>query len=1227
MNALPCLLLCLAALPLARAAPVFAERFESNTPRSLHGGAAVVPAQPPRPEGTENQVLELGKTGGHAAYPDSGEGSPLDFRLGDTVTLEAWVRLDAIGNDQNLYVVGKGRTGRPGFLAENQNYALRVRGAEGMACVSFLFRSAANDSRPGDFHRWTSDLGFKPGPHWHHLVTQYTFGKPESMRGWIDGQSVPGRWDMGGATDAAPLSDDDELWIGSALGGSLGNTFKGAIDDVFIHRSPLAEADLKSRTAGLSFAPLAKAKAAVEDAKAAKGPPVLLQPVRVAPGAVAVDIHEDVGGTAAWPGKLDAPLVQTTAESLALFALPRKYDDWGIREDWKGTLLVRMALNAILLPVGEYDLVLRGRGGTRLWVDGKVVAETPFLKGSTDGHEPVPDLPVPPALGAQPRGYGDREKVTRLVVGKANPSVVLETLVGGPRFRHEPGETLVAMRPVGTTDFVLISANPCAPSLRADTWPSLRTRILDEVARQDDARRRQHAATRDAYWQKRQAFAREWVAKNPAPLAPPAGAGNPVDFFIDRKIEQARARSSSTSAPAFAEMASVQALLSDQCNRCHGEKEKGGLRLDTREHALKGGDTGAALVAGDPQKSLLIERVKLPADHEERMPPKGDRLTSAQITVLERWITAGAPYAEAGVATDVKTTPVLGDAAFLRRATLDIIGLFPTPAEIRAFRTDPSPDKRARAIDRLLADARWADAWIPYWQDVLAENPNFVKPSLNNSGPFRWFLEEALRDGKPVDRWVTELVMMRGSVHAGGSAGFGMAAENDAPYAHKGTILGSAFLGAEMKCARCHDSPYHSTTQKDLFSLAALLDRKPVSVPKTSTVSAAFFEKTKGRESLIKVTLPVGKPVPPVWPFEKLARAADCAPLAENPRDTREQLAAILTAPPNTRFAEMLVNRIWKRLLGSGLVEPADDWEGNDPSHPELLTWLAREFVAHGYDVKHVQRQILNSAAYQREAVADANPREPAKRFFASPDRRRLSAEQVVDGLIAATGIDPRGELLSFDPEALRPAETMNNLGLPRRAWQFTSLSNERDRPSLAMPRNQAVISVMEIFGWRQSRPEPLTCREESVNLLQPAALANGVFGTWLTRLSDEHAFTALALEAKTPEALVDTLTLALLGRPASAHERDTLASLITPGFDRRITPPAELRPTEPPPPLKITSWSNHLSEEANRIKLEEEVRARAGDAPTPRLRAEWRERLEDVVWALVNAPELVWVP
>src|SRR5262249_20142563 len=140
-----------------------------------------------------------------------------------------------------------------------------------------------------------------------------------------------------------------------------------------------------------------------------------------------------------------------------------------------------------------------------------------------------------------------------------------------------------------------------------------------------------------------------------------------------------------------------------------------------------------------------------------------------------------------------------------------------------------------------------------------------------------------------------------------------------------------------------------------------------------------------------------------------------------------------------------------------------------------------------------------------------------AQRLFASPARRRMTAEQVVDSLFAAAGKEIRAEELTMDPEGRRPVTEMQNLGVPVRAWQFTSLSNERDRPALSLPVAQSVVDVLTSFGWRESRQNPLTVREEVSTAVQPMIVANGVVGTRIIRFSDDSALTELALLEPSP--------------------------------------------------------------------------------------------------------------
>jgi hypothetical protein len=572
-------------------------------------------------------------------------------------------------------------------------------------------------------------------------------------------------------------------------------------------------------------------------------------------------------------------------------------------------------------------------------------------------------------------------------------------------------------------------------------------------------------------------------------------------------------------------------------------------------------------------------------------------------------------------------TPLLDDYAFLRRISLDTIGTIPSPEGIAAFSGDKSADRRARAIDRLLADPRWADHWTSYWQDVLAENPGILKPELNNTGAFRWWIYESLFDNKPFDRFVTELVMMEGSVAYGGPAGFGLATQNDAPLAEKAHVLAKAFLAVELKCARCHDAPYHPFKQHDTFSLAALLDRSEQKLPKTSTVPLV----AGARQPAITISLKPGDKIEPEWPFERLVAAQLSDDVLHNSDDSRERLAALLTSPDNERFAEVIVNRIWTRYVGWGLVSSVDDWFEAERLQPELLTWLARDFVEHGYDLKHLARTILRSRLYQSEvAAAVAGDGEHPLRAATAlgPARRRMTAEQIVDSLFSGVGKPFNSEELTFDPAGRSPARQFGNLGHPRRAWQFTSLSNERDRPALSMPAAQSVVDLLVTFGWRESRQNPLTVRDEEPNVLQPLVLANGVVGARITSLSEDSAVTALALQDNSLDELVKEVYLRIASRPPRPDEVRMFVDLLRDGYAlRRVETAALVTDYKPGERRSAVAWSNHLSPEASLLKLEMERQARSGDPPTKLLMADWRERMEDMVFALVNSPEFVFVP
>ena len=1005
---------------------------------------------------------------------DPGEKSPLDFGLGDSITLEAWVLVKKLGDGQQMYVVGKGRTKNAGVAEDNQNYALRLAGNKGDACVTFLFRS--EDNRKGnqnDFHRWTSKAGFDIESGWHHVATSYRFGKPESIRGYIDGQPLEGEWDYGGATTEAPVVDDDEVWIGSASAINAGNSFHGSIDEVAIYRSALPAERIAARWRVLQPKPYV----------------TTIEPPK---DGVLVEVLEGIPDKMNWDFIAPEPTDRYVESGFALVEIAHKYSPLGVRADRSNPFVVRVT-GDLKLPAGDCRLLTRSRSASRLFVDGRLVVANPFPKFRGDGHEDVWGLDRVPAPGHRALRPGDQDAIATFKSDGGRHRLTWEVFLGGKGMRPELGETLVALAEPDRDTFVVLHPTKPFP-LTDDAWMDYDARLRGELATLNQQRRREASREWTAFWNKRHEYASK-VAES--------------------------------------------------------------LRDSNSSHGMTG-------------------------------------LQSAD------------------------------DWSFLRRVALDTVGTIPTAEHIKFFFAQPEATRRAAIIDKLLAEPGYADHWVSYWQDVLAENPNILNPTLNNTGPFRWWIHESFLDNKPFDQFATELILMEGSIRYGGPGGFSVASQNDVPMAAKAHIVGQAFLGLEMKCARCHDAPYHDFLQRDLFSLAALLKREPEKVPKTSSLNLDAFA-VRGREPLVKVALKPGESVTPAWPFGELVAAVPDE-LLSNPKDSRERLAAFITSPTNRRFAQVIVNRIWARLFGKGIVDPVDDWEKVKPSNPELLESLEREFVSHGYDVKQLMRVILNSRAYQAKEVQLLRDSNSGHRVT-GPHSRRLTAEQLIDSLFVAADKPFNVEEINIDVDGARRQDVSISLGHARRAWQFTSMSNERDRPSLSLPAAQTIVDLLESFGWRASRPDPITIRSNETTVLQPAMIANGVVAKRVSQLSDDSAFTELALAAQTPEDFIDSVTQRLLTRPATAAEQKIFGDLLRDGFASRIVPGEHpIRRSQPPRQTGV-SWSNHLKPEANFRKQQLAEEIAFGDPTTSRLNADWRERAEDMIWSLINSPEFLIVP
>jgi hypothetical protein len=335
----------------------------------------------------------------------------------------------------------------------------------------------------------------------------------------------------------------------------------------------------------------------------------------------------------------------------------------------------------------------------------------------------------------------------------------------------------------------------------------------------------------------------------------------------------------------------------------------------------------------------------------------------------------------------------VGDARYMRRVHLDLIGKLPQPDEVRAFLADPAPDRRARLVDRLLDRPEYADHWAVKWADLLRPNPYRVgiKAVFNYDA----WIRQAFRENRPYDQFVRDLITARGSTwHNGAVTMFRDRREPD----ELTTIVSQLFLGIRLECAKCHHHPFERYGQEDFYGFAAYfarLGRKGTGISPPISGSEEMLFTAAGGEVRHPLTNEVMTPTPLFGDAPQLS--------AED--DPRQALADWITAPENPYFGQVIVNRVWADLMGRGLVEPVDDLRGtNPPTNGPLLAALADDFRQHGCDQKHLLRTIVSSYVYGLSSIpSDRNVSDT--RNYSRHYRQRLRAETLLDAVCDVTGV------------------------------------------------------------------------------------------------------------------------------------------------------------------------------------------------------------------------------
>jgi uncharacterized membrane protein/mono/diheme cytochrome c family protein len=575
----------------------------------------------------------------------------------------------------------------------------------------------------------------------------------------------------------------------------------------------------------------------------------------------------------------------------------------------------------------------------------------------------------------------------------------------------------------------------------------------------------------------------------------------------------------------------VRTILAHSCYDCHGpEKVKGDLRLDHIDLIMKGGESGPVVVPGNANASELYKRISLPEGHEDIMPSKGKKLTEQEIRVIALWINTGAAWpdnqqvkkafrnaalaprnpalpldaAAYGNPIDKWTNSYLkakklswpsqtDDRTFIRRVYLDLIGLLPTPKEMDVFLSDKKTDKREQLVRQLLdREDDYAAHWLSFWNDALRNDytgtgyitggrfniTNWLYTAIKTNKPFPQFVKELVSPEKE-SRGFIEGIKWRGEINASQRTEM-QAAQN----------VAQVFLGLNLKCASCHNSFISDWKLTDAYGFANIFSDSSLEINRCDK--------------------PTGKFTRPQMLWKDLGKIDSM----ESRKVKMAQLAEIMVKPENGRLYRTIVNRIWKQMLGRGLVEPVDQMD-NQPWSQDLLDWMAFDFQKKGGDIKALIYSIATSKTYQTRSVGLKDPNDIVLQnyTFRGSLRKRITAEQFSD--IVGAIIDP------IFPDSIMKFK-------PQYAQGFVPPGGYFARAAF-VANNSFLIAL-----GRPNRENVTTGRESQANLLQALELTNGErFNAMLKR-------GAIKWQRRYPDgaSLVSAFYSLSLGRKPSSKEK-----------------------------------------------------------------------------------------